>query len=135
MRPGPSTLSLHRRLVWLMLLVGVLATRGLTPDGWMPVASADGGLVIAVCDGHGPGQTITVPLGKAHHDAPAKGQVGDHPCAFAGIGIADAAPPLPTVIAPLRPAATAPAIRRTVAAPGHGLAAPPPPATGPPALA
>lgn len=131
----PSTTSLRGRFAWLMLLVGVLLARGLTPDGWMPVTSADGGLVIAVCNGHGAGATITIPTGKSHDKVPAKGQTGDHPCVFSGNGIADAAPPLLTIVAPLRPATATPAIQRVVSAPGRGLAAPPPPATGPPALA
>ena len=131
----PSTTPLRRRFAWLMLLVGVLLARGLAPEGWMPVASADGGLVIAICNGHGPGATITIPTGKAHDKTPAKGQTGDHPCVFSGTGIADAPPPLPAIAAPLRLAATLPARHRVVSAPGRGLAAPPPPATGPPALA
>lgn len=132
-----STAALLSRFVWLMLVVGVLIARGLTPDGWMPVAKASGGIEFALCDGMGPAQptaTMSMAHGKMHHKAPAKGQAGDHPCAFAGIGLADATPPVPAIVAPLRPVLAAPAIDRAVAAPGRGLAAPPPPATGPPAL-
>ena len=131
----PSIASRHRRFAWLMLLVGALLAHCLTPDGWMPVANADGGIVVAICDGHGPGANITIPLGKAHHKDPVNGQGSDHPCAFSGIGIADAAPPLPVAAAPQRSVIALPGLPDAVAAPGRGLAAPPPPATGPPALA
>jgi hypothetical protein len=130
----PSAISLRRRFAWLMLLVGALLARGLTPDGWMPVASAAGGFTIAPCDGHGPSSVMAMPMGKPHHKMPPKGQTGDHPCVFSGIGIADATPPLPTIVAPVRRVIDAPAIQRVITAPGRGLAAPPPPATGPPAL-
>ena len=49
-------LSLRRRFVWLVLLVGILAARGLTPDGWMPVANAAGGIEFTLCDGMAPAQ-------------------------------------------------------------------------------
>jgi len=118
-----------------MLLVGVLLARGLTPDGWMPVANASGGIEFALCPGTMPADTgMPMAHGKMHHKAPAKGQTGDHPCAFAGIGLADASPPMPAIVAPWRPALSTPAIDRAVTMPGRGLAAPPPPATGPPAL-
>ncbi len=135
-------LTLLSRFAWLVLVVGVLATRGLTPDGWMPVAKASGGIEFVLCDGMGPAEpapaaSMPMPMahGKMHHEAPAKGQAADHPCAFAGIGLADATPPLPAIVAPLRPTRAAPLVDRAVSAPGRGLAAPPPPATGPPALA
>ncbi|THD34787.1 MAG: hypothetical protein E7773_14080 [Sphingomonas sp.] len=129
--PSPA-----RRFAWLMLLVGVLLARGLTPEGWMPVAGAAGGIEIALCNGMGPDDTMVLtPDGKLHHKAPANGQSGDHPCAFAGLGIADAAPPVPVIVAPPSPVDAAPALAKIIATPGRGLAAPPPPATGPPALA
>ena len=127
---------LRRRFVWLVLLVGVLFARGLTPEGWMPVANAAGGIDFTLCTGMGPVEAkMPMAHGKMHHKMPAKGQPGAHPCAFAGLGLADAIPPLPAIVAPLRPAIVVASIARVVAAPGRGLAAPPPPATGPPALA
>ena len=132
--------SLRRRFVWLALLVGVLIARGLTPDGWMPVANAAGGIKFTICTGMGPADTtmsmsMSMAHGKMHHKAPAKGRASDHPCAFAGIGLADNTRPPTTIAAPFfKPPSAAPAIERLVAAPGRGLAAPPPPATGPPTL-
>ena len=102
----------------------------------MPVVNAAGGIEIAVCNGQGPGDMMVLsPDGTLHHNAPAKGQAGDHPCAFAGLGIADAPPPLLAVAAPAFTAPAVPTPDRVRLVPGRGLAAPPPPATGPPALA
>ncbi len=135
-----SLTKLLSRFVWLMLVVGVLAARGLTPDGWMPVADAAGDMQFAPCDGMGPieptkSMSMSMSHGKMHHQAPAKGQPSDHPCTGAGINLADATPPLPAIITPLRPTLTTAGIEHAVNAPGRGLAAPPPPATGPPTLA
>lgn len=128
--------SLRRRLTWLMLLVGVLLARGLTPEGWMPVASAAGGIQFTLCPGAGPAHVMTMTAdGKMHHKPAGKGQAADHPCAFAGVAMADPQPPLPVVSAPIRPDSIAPQIPVATIIPGRGLAAPPPPATGPPALA
>ncbi len=133
-----SATTLLSRLVWLMLLVGVLCARGVTPDGWMPVAKASGGIEFALCDGMGPiAPATSMPMahGKMHHEAPAKGQAGDHPCTGAGINLADTTLRLPVIAAPLRPTPAVPVVESAVSVPGRGLAAPPPPATGPPALA
>jgi hypothetical protein len=128
--PSPA-----RRFAWLMLLVGVLLARGVTPEGWMPVAGAAGGIEIALCNGHGPDDALVLtPDGKLHHKAPANGQSGDHPCAFAGVGTADA-PPVPAIVAPASHSHAPQVLADTATIPGRGLAAPPPPATGPPALA
>ena len=133
----PSRLSsLRRRLAWLMLLVVALLARGLAPEGWMPVANAAGGIEITLCNGTGPADAMVLtPDGKLHHKVPGGGHGGDHPCAFAGVGVADASPPVPQIVAPTRPAIAVPALSDPATQPGRGLAAPPPPATGPPALA
>ena len=135
-RPLPS---MRRRLIVLMTLA--LAVRLLVPAGWMPVADAAGAR-LAPCDGvamtmvgrggaampgmvaHHPGEGA--PL---HHSGPS-----DHPCAFAG---PTAAAEAPTLALPVRTVARirAPAAVRLLVAVGRGLAAPPPPSTGPPAFA
>lgn len=136
MNPARRLDELGRRLAWLVLLVAVLLARGLTPDGWMPVASASGGIELAVCNGLGPEDRMVLTAdGKIQHKAPAKGQAGDHPCAFAGIGIVDTPPPVALAVPPAFEADAQPSAALAVTAPGRGLAAPPPPATGPPALA
>ncbi|MBN8806673.1 MAG: hypothetical protein J0I47_00325 [Sphingomonas sp.] len=131
-----------RRYVWLVLLIAALSVRALTPQGYMTMAAANGGIALMPCDGAMPapttsGQPMAMPMAGHHdgnHHKQDHGSRADHPCAFAGIAALDMAPPLAIAI-PLR-RDTAPALAATLAMlPGRGLAAPPPPATGPPALA
>lgn len=126
------TSSLLRSIAAMLVLLA-LAARVAIPAGWMP--SADKAFALTVCTGM---DTQTVWLdkqGSLHKEDPSKGKAVDHaPCAFSG---AAAALDLPaaaaiaainwTAIVPL------PVARLTVSV-GHGLAAPPPPATGPPIL-
>lgn len=131
---GPTLLARARRpggpaRAWLGLVLALaLALKLLVPQGWMP---GPGGRLI-LCPSAGPTTAMT----GMHHGgdkAPAHG--ADHPCAFAGLGLAAAPPPpLAAIVAPAThvPPALAPARAVTV---GRGLAAPPPPATGPPRLA
>ena len=125
-RPGGWTRA------WLgTLLALAIALKLLVPQGWMP--DSRGGLML--CSGKVP---VAVPAmthgGHGKHDAPAK-QAADHPCAFAGPSMA-AAPPVP-LAALTAPPVTSDALPITpfAVAVGRGLAAPPPPATGPPAFA
>ena len=124
------------RTIALALLACALALRLLIPAGWMPVVDATG-LHLTLCSGSGP---IELPAahhamaGMAHHHHHHDQGMPDHPCAFAGLGLALAEPVLPAIalIAPVVEA-TVVVIPATVAI-GRGLAAPPPPPTGPPAL-
>lgn len=100
------------------------------PPGFMPAGQADGrGFAIVICTGHGPLQLDPSPDHKA---PPGKSQAGAA-CPFA----ANVTPLLPPAIAvgvhqaPFDIVATAAVSHQ---APGRGLAAPPPPATGPPVL-
>lgn len=118
---------------WLgVVLALAIALKLLVPQGWMP--DRRGGLML--CSGKAP--VAAVP-GMAHgkhakHGAPSK-PVADHPCAFAGLGMAAAPPPpLVVVTAPAMTRDALPVVPLAVAV-GRGLAAPPPPATGPPAFA
>jgi hypothetical protein len=136
MTPATRPQDLRRRFGWLLLIVAALLARSVAPEGWMPVVNAAGGIEITVCNGQGPGDMMVLSAdGKLHHKAPARGQTGDHPCAFAGLGVANAPPPLLALAAPAFVAPAIPPLDRERLAPGRGLAAPPPPATGPPALA
>jgi hypothetical protein len=135
MTPAVAPHQLRRRFGWLLLIVAAMLARSIAPDGWMPVANAAGGIEIKVCNGTGPDDAMVLSAdGKLHHKAPAKGQTGDHPCAFSGLGLADAPPPLLALVAPIPVPDTTHALDPIEAAPGRGLAAPPPPATGPPSL-
>jgi hypothetical protein len=131
------SMTLRHRLGWLMLLVAALIARSAAPEGWMPVATAAGGIEIALCNGMGPDTVMVLGAdGALHKKAPVSGHnSSDHPCAFAGMGVG-AAPPVLAVAAPA-PASAESLLPATplVSSPGRGLAAPPPPAIGPPAFA
>lgn len=136
MSPASPFHDARRRLGWLLLLVAALLARSVAPEGWMPVVNAAGGIEITVCNGTGPDDNMVLsPDGKLHHKAPGRSQAGDHACAFSGLGIADAPPTLVALAAPIFASEATPTLDPIDAVPGRGLAAPPPPATGPPSLA
>ena len=136
MNPANPIHDMRRRFGWLLLLVAALLARSVAPEGWMPVVNAAGGIEITVCNGTGPDDVMVLsPDGKLHHKAPGKNQSGDHACAFSGLGVADAPPTLVALAAPIFAPDAAPTLDPIDAVPGRGLAAPPPPATGPPSRA
>jgi hypothetical protein len=98
-------------------------------DGDLPalVLCTSAGMITVKADGFGiPGKTD-----PARHDD--SGTSGE-PCVFAAVA-AHAAPPAPAVLdLPAPVAAPAPLWVVVQQRPGEGLAAPPPPATGPPSL-
>ena len=115
---------------WLgVVLALALALKLMVPQGWMPGRS--GGLIL--CPSGGP---VLAMAGMQHggKEMPAH-PAGDHPCAFTGLGVAPV-PPAPLAAA-MPPVAARPhfAVQRVAVAVGRGLAAPPPPATGPPSFA
>jgi hypothetical protein len=125
------------RTIALALLACALALRLLIPAGWMPVADAQG-LHLVLCSGSGP---LEMPSAHAmhgmkgmdhrhHHDH----SMPDHPCAFAGLGVAMAEPFLPLLALPAQVATVGLDHAGATVSIGRGLAAPPPPATGPPTL-
>ena len=82
----------------IALLALALIVRALVPTGWMPVATAHG-VTLELCAGQS--MSPTVAMRHGHHDG-GKAAMPDHPCAFAGLGMAaDTAPP------PVMPAAGA----------------------------
>ncbi|WP_375382531.1 hypothetical protein [uncultured Sphingomonas sp.] len=132
----------HRALL-LLLVALAMAVRAAVPAGWMPMTGADGATRLVLCPGSGPvagggampGMAMVATSLDGHHDPAAP--AADHDCPFGVTALAvDLAVPL---VAPLGVGIVA----TTVAAPspallpgrGRGLAAPPPPSTGPPALA
>lgn len=147
MPPTPILANVRRKLLIAVLSCCLLA-RIAVPAGWMPMIAPDGGIVLSPCSGMGamkmagrgmpgmgmagmsmPGGHVT-PAAPDRHPDPS----GDHPCSGAGMSVALEAP----AIAPLAATAVArAAVRpvRMIPLIGRGLAAPPPPATGPPALA
>ncbi|TFI59648.1 hypothetical protein E2493_03865 [Sphingomonas parva] len=135
----PRNLGDRHVLVWLLGLA--IALRVLVPAGWMPVFGAHG-VRLELCGGRAPQPALELP----HHDGQAvsahAGHGGDkgkdppppdQPCAFAAVAAPWLGADLPLPLAPpaLALAAISPA---TFVALGRGLAAPPPPSTGPPLL-
>lgn len=125
---------LDRRILFALVACALLL-RAAMPAGWMPSAGADGVMRVSVCTGMG-AQTMWIGRdGAVHHgEAPAPGHHDGQPCAFGALGVGLDATPGVAVAPPLAPPLTVAAETRQRAAVGRGLAAPPPPATGPPRL-
>jgi hypothetical protein len=122
-------LEMPRRVMTALAFLA-LAFAVVVPPGFMPASHADGrGFAIVICTGHGPLQLDR----SSDHKAPPGKSKASAACPFA----ANVTPPLaPAFAVAVRPAVfgvvtSAAASHR---APGLGLAAPPPPATGPPSL-
>lgn len=101
--------------------------------GYMIATPSGGATAVVMCTADGAISRTVVPAGAPsapdeHHDEhPGKTSV----CPFASAGVALDAPELRIdVVAPPRPPLLPLALR--VGLPGQGLAAPPPPSTGPP---
>ena len=124
-------LSANQRRLMLVLFAWALLVRLLVPAGWMPAADASGGHLV-LCDG---GMVAMPAHDAAHGKAPMHHQgPSDHPCSFAGPVAAVDTPVAVVPLPPLTPRYTVAAERRAGAI-GRGLAAPPPPPTGPPVFA
>lgn len=140
---------LHRnRLPLALVLACIFVMKALVPTGWMPVA-ANGLVELQLCSGMKavPAQSLSQEqrdlmaalqhhAGTAGDDAPDGDQpMADQPCAFAAAAVVW--PPLAET-APLFRAQAETALHgipASAASVGRGLAAPPPPATGPPSRA
>ncbi len=116
-----------------------LLVRALIPAGYMvaEAGTADGRyLVVQMCDGHGADQIIDLDTGKVVDKSNSPGtsdSQSDTPCVFA-MAAAVSLPPLAAEPILLRHAMPAERISIPDVRPGRGIAAPPPPATGPPSL-
>lgn len=131
--------SASTRIGMLAIIACALLARVLIPQGWMPVET-DRGWQISICSGTGPVEMAASPVLaaalKAMHPGSEKQNTNanDHPCTFSGLTVALDGPSVP-LLAP--PALTAkswlPRVVLAVAV-GRGLAAPPPPSTGPPSI-
>jgi len=117
-----------------------MLVRAIVPAGYM-LAEADTPhgryLVVQMCDGHGAAQVVDLDTG-AFLDAsklPGKsdGKTETSPCVFAASAPMASPPAAVEPIVFQHAFAADFAVSRTVA-PGRGIAAPPPPATGPPSL-
>lgn len=126
----------------LVAIAAILLLKALVPSGWMPMAQ-DGSVRIVPCGGWAPAPRAVVAEHHDNHAAPSAGHGQHHedgqsvepPCAFAGLGLAWTLPPPFASAAALAPQAAMPGGVHHRLQPGRGLAAPPPPATGPPLTA
>ncbi len=128
------------RAAIIVLLLCVLAVRVVVPQGFMWGMGANGSRALVLCSGMG-AQTLSPVAAAAvaaqhrsdqrDHD----GKSSDHPCAFAAASLAVdlVGDVYPVASQPVRSAT--PTALHIFARPGLGLAAPPPPKTGPPAFA
>lgn len=112
------------------LLALVLFARLIVPAGFMP--AEQNGPTFVLCTGEG---TITGWIGSdgtVHKEQDKPKTTRDAPCAFAGIGasLLSTAPAI-AMIAAMIPVSLADGLRAPGSL-GRGLAAPPPPQTGPP---
>lgn len=134
------------RILPALLVAAALLLRIAVPAGWMPASDAEGGMRITLCTGYGMVQAWVDDEGKIHRSPPNARGAGndgskdggksapDHcPFTASALSLAQATTPDLPEIQP-QPHVL-PALERLETIPGRGLAAPPPPQTGPPALA
>jgi hypothetical protein len=122
----------HSRALTALLLAVLLAGRLVVPTGWMPVA-AERGIAFVLCSSEGPAPAWIDASGKLHKGKQdGEGHRSAESCPFAAFSAPldlAAGPDLATPAIPVARSVMGHAAANTV---GHGLAAPPPPATGPP---
>ncbi|MBU3078915.1 hypothetical protein [Sphingomonas quercus] len=126
-RQSRASRDLFVALAFLVLLI-----RTLVPSGFMPVAMDDK-VVIQLCTGAGPASIVIDRDGGSDHHPADEHKASDHPCTYSGGftgGLLDAVPP--RLAAPLVHAVTLPFGAALADLTVHRLAAPPPPAIGPP---
>lgn len=130
---------LGRQLGALALLA--MLVRALVPSGYM-IAEADTPngryLVVQMCDGHGSAaQIVDLDTGKILDAPQAPGESGgkktEAPCVFA-VSAPMSSPPATAEPIVFKRAFEADFVAIGTVSPGRGIAAPPPPSTGPPTL-
>lgn len=126
----------RRHATGLTLAALALLVRLLFPSGFMLSPDRTARPTIVICTGQG-AMTFTLDA-DGHKVAADKG--GDHksdnktshPCTFAAATVAAVAPAMIAILIPIELAQVTAAPLLTTQRPGLGLAAPPPPTTGPP---
>lgn len=127
------------RQLGAIALLAILV-RAIVPAGYM-LAEADTPdgryLVVQMCDGHGAAQVVDLDTGKLLDASklPGKsdGKSNNAPCVFA-VTAPMASPPVAAEPVVFQRAFAADFVVALAVAPGRGIAAPPPPSTGPPTL-
>jgi hypothetical protein len=115
---------------WLVLALVAVLVRAVIPTGYMAAHSPTTGLNLVICSSQG---TVTQAASNPDKQNAPQEHRTTEVCAFAGTHVAVTAPdavrlPQPSLFA----YAAAPLAGPEAVAPGRGLAAPPPPSTGPP---
>lgn len=123
----PKAATLGFMLIWLTLAVRVIAPPGLM---LAPPEERAGAPAIVICTSEG---AKTVSTGE-EPAAPNNPHGGLHDCALSALGAGFTPPAIAQPAEPLFFPFEASLASLSFARPGLGLAAPPPPATGPPAL-
>lgn len=120
------------------MLAVILLGKVLVPAGWMPVA-AERGITFMLCSGDGmsaaPVEAWIDASGKIHKGHKDSGNQSKDPCPYGALTATATTPAAVAFAAPLVLPASIVLPRPAEVTVGHGLAAPPPPATGPPAFA
>ena len=113
------------------LIVLALALRVIIPSGFMP--SSERGFALTMCTGMDTQTVWMDKSGKLHKEDPSKGKSVEHqPCAFAGAAMAADVLSADFQVAMAPVALAIPVFAKREVTVGAGLAAPPPPAIGPP---
>jgi len=127
-RAGAARLIGGMRGLAFALVALAILLRIFIPAGWMP---SSGTIGITMCTGYG---TVRVAMAvPGQHDGKAEAAAREHPCAFAGLAAPFAEPDGALPVLPATPVAVLFVAMACAVAIGRGLAAPPPPQTGPPA--
>lgn len=119
-----------RLVAWLFAFV--LLARILVPAGWMP--STQDGRWISICSASGETMVWLDADGTAHSSKGGGEQHKDGSCVFGAVSLAFDVPAAPYTLSVAPVASAAPLTALVSVSVGRGLAAPPPPKTGPPAL-
>ena len=113
------------------LILLALAFRVIIPSGFMP--SSERGFALTICTGMDTQTVWMDKSGKLHKEDPSKGKSVEHqPCAFAGAAMAADVLSADFQVAMAPVALAIPVFAKREVSVGSGLAAPPPPAIGPP---
>ena len=124
-----GAIALLAMLVRAIVPAGYMLAEADTPDGRY--------LVVQMCDGHGAAQVVDLdtgnPLDASRLPGKSDGKTNSAPCVFAA-SASMASPPAAAEPIVFQRAFAADFVVSLALAPGRGIAAPPPPATGPPTL-
>jgi len=132
MQGAAINIGTMRARIAIVLITLALALRVLIPSGFMPATGQ--GFAIQLCIGANAVSAWLDSEGRIHKGEPAPDRMADHPCAFAGLSaVLDLARDFGPLALPASISSALPLASIGAVAVGRGLAAPPPPSTGPPA--